>query len=255
MMKSKSVIIALCSLAVLVSVPVSAQDAPAVNQVVTVKVKPGANAGVEEYVAAVREVSQQLDLENYWLASQSVSGPAIYTFVLNRDGWSGLADPGPQPRFAEVLGEREAERLTNLFTNAVESVSTAFYVTRPALSVPPNDLEGTPDAVIYYNLTIHEGMMPQYVQTAIATREAAQAVAPDLRYIVQTPSFCATGVRLVAIINSWSDLSSNLGPGQMTVQHYGDTLGAALSAAAQETIANIEISLNRTRPDLGYQPD
>ena len=253
-MKSQSVV-ALCFLAVFASVPVLAQDTPAVNQVVTVKVKPGANAGVEEYVAAVREASYQLGLENYWLASQSVSGPAIYTFVLSRDGWSGMADPGPQPRFAEVFGEREAERLTEVFANSVESVNTAFYVSRPALSIPPNDLQGTPDAVIYYNLTINDGMMGQYVETAIATREAAQAVAPDRRYIVQTPSFGATSVRLVSIVNSWSDLNSNLGPGQMVAQHYGETLGGALGAAAQETIANIEVSLNRTRPDLGYQPD
>ena len=99
-------------------------------------------------------------------------------------------------------------------------------------------------------------MAQQYAQAARATREAAMAVAPDIRYVVQTPSFGADSVRLVSLIYSWDELNQGpRNPGQMTREHYGETLGAALADAAGATISNIAMSLNRPRPDLAYQPE
>ena len=89
------------------------------------------------------------------------------------------------------------------------------------------------------------------------TREAALAVRPDGSYSVMMPGIGAGNDVLVAgFIADWADMDTPTpAPGQLAIQHYGATMGAALVAQAQASFTNIDASLHRARPDLAYQPE
>lgn len=229
---------------------------PELLQLVTIKVKPGGNAAFEEYVNAVRRAAEQLESQEFWLTAQSVSGEPSYTIALPRaSGWAALGDPGVLARLAEAFGEQEAKRLAGLAMSSTESVHTSFYQSQPGLSNPRPQMETAPAAVIMYELAINPGMQAQYAETAALTREAAMAVDPNRHYLILAPSFGANGVIVVGFVEQWSDLDQNAaGPAQLVIQHFGQATGAAITARAQETIANMTITLHRTRPDLSYEP-
>jgi hypothetical protein len=163
------------------------------------------------------------------------------------------AQPGPQ--LVEAFGKAEAARLAGLAQSSIESVHTAFYQARADLSVEPPDSAPTPDAVVYFHITLNPGMLQQYIDVTQKTRVASAAVLPNAYYLVQLPSYGATGPRVVGIVSSWSNLGKPLpGPGQRVIQPYGSEEGGKINAMAIEAIRNTEVVLNRTRPDLSYQP-
>ncbi len=251
-MIARRISICLLALSVVCTGPVSAQDDNNLVQLITVQVRPGTNAMFEEYVKAVREASREQGLENYWFASQSVSGPPVYTIGLQRGSWASLNDAAPA--LAEAYGEEEAARLEGLLRRSVSEVNNEFYRTRMDLSVP--NQAGPIDGLIYYRLGINQGMMGQYIEGSMKTREASLAVVPDSAYIVQIPQMGANGVRVVGFVRSWSDLDEGImNPGARVIEHFGQQEGQELISMINETINSIEMTVHRPRGDLNHFPE
>jgi hypothetical protein len=247
--------VSLATLALLASGSAGAQDDSNLVQVITVHVRPAANTQFEEYVRAVREASRKQNQTNFWLASQSVSGEPTYTFNIARSGgYADLVSPGPE--LLAAFGAKEGERLLALGRSSIESTRSAFYRTQADLSVPPPESNPTPVAVLYSHISFNPGTGAQFAEMSRKTREASLAITPSAYYLTQTPNLGATGVRVVGLIQSWADLDRPTpGPAERVLQHFGPEEGGRINAMANGMISNIEYVLNRTRPDLNYQPD
>ncbi len=230
------------------------QDNSGLMQVIKVKVRPGAGPQFEEFLRAFRDASRKQGLKNYWLASQSVSGEPTYTFNGQLKGWADLGNAGPQ--LANAFGQKEADRLEGLASASIASMKTAFYRTHVDLSVlPPQQMPKPPAAVIYFAITLKPGMEQQYMEGSRKTREASLAVTPDSHYVVQMPEFGADSVRVIGLVQSWDDLEATPGPQQRVIQHFGADEGGKIVAKINDTVANLAMELDRTRPDLSYQPE
>jgi hypothetical protein len=109
---------------------------------------------------------------------------------------------------------------------------------------------------VYYDIALNPGRLQQYGEMSRKTTEASVALYPRSYYLTQTPSVGATGVRVVGLVPSWSDLDTPFpGPAQRVLEHFGPEEGARINAMASEAIRETRISLHRVRPDLSYQPE
>lgn len=243
----------LLSLLIALAGPVRSQDSVTIVQELTVSVKPGMEAQFEELVKAFADVSRRQNLTNYWLTSQSMSGEPIYRFASAQESWGGFANPGPQ--FAEVLGQQEADRLSGLARDSIASMRTAYFEQHSSMSRPPVGMDAPPEALIYFTFTLNPGAGAQFLELSSKTAEASAATTPDSYFVSALPSFGAPGARTVVLLEHLSDLDTPQKPPQQRVmEHFGRTEGARINALAGEAVANIEVTLFRTRPDLNYQP-
>lgn len=231
-----------------------AQDADVtITRNLTVSVKPGMNAQFEEFVKAYRDASKKQGLKNYWRAAQSVSGDAIYQFIAPMSSWGDLTNPGPE--LAKAYGEKEAMRLNGLLSDSVASMHTAFYEQHASMSHIPAKLEKAPEGLIFYDFTLNPGSGPQFMELATKSAQASMALTPNSYFAAAMPSFGASGPRTIILLQSMKDLDKpQPGIAQQVVQHFGKEEGARLNALASKAIANIAVTLYRTRPDLSYQP-
>lgn len=244
-----------CScLMVMLAGPVVAQDVVTIAQELTVSVNPGMEAEFEELVNAFAEASRRQNLENYWLSSQSMSGEPIYRFNMSQDSWGGFANPGPN--FAEVFGQREADRLAGLARDSIAWTRTAYYQQHSAMSRPPTDWDGPPEALVYFAFTLNPGAAPQFMEMSMKATEATDATVPEARFVTAMPGFGAPGARTIVLLRHLSDLDTPQMPIQQRIlRHFGQTEGARINALAGQAVSNIEATLFRTRPDLNYQPE
>ncbi len=253
-MIARTLRVCLVALVVVVSGHAMGQETSNLMQVITVKVRPGAGPQFEEFLRAFRDASRKQGLKNYWLASQSVSGEPTYTFNGALNGWSDLGNAGPQ--LAKAFGQKEADRLEGLVNGSVDSIKTVFYRTHPDLSVlPPQQMPKPPAAVMYFSIMLKPGMEQQYLDGSQKTREASLAVTPNSYYVLQMPEIGARSVRVIGLVQKWEDLEANPGPQQRVIQHFGADEGGKIVAMINDTVANLTVQLDRTRPDLSYQPE
>lgn len=249
---ARTIWLALLSLLCVAWGTASAQEA--LTEVVTVKVRPGMNPQLEEFMRALVEAARQEGSGNYWRVAQSATGAPTYTINVSMSGWVDMANPGPQ--LEDAFGKEEAARLGGLAASAAESVDTAFYVPRLDLSSPPPQGSGVPDALTFSDISLNPGMLQQYVESARKTREASMAVLPDAHFLVFTPDLGADVVRVVGFIRSWEELDEPfVNPGQRVIQHFGEQEGGRIAAQATGAISGFDVSLQRPRPDLSYQPE
>ena len=241
-------------LASLVATVARAQDDDVtVVRSITVSVKPGMNVAFEEFVRALRDASREQSRDNYWFASQSISGLPVYRFNSSLSGWTDLLDPGPE--LAEFYGEQEAQRLFGLIRDSVESTHTAFFNQRTSMSHPPTNMSRPPEAIVYIDFTLNPGGAAAYRELATKTAEASAAVLPNAYFVAAMPGFGAEGPRTTLIVPSFGDMNSpQPGPAQRVLQHFGQQEGARINALAADAISSFEATLFRTRPDLSYRP-
>jgi hypothetical protein len=244
---------ALLSSLIVLAGPVRAQDEVTIVQELTVSVKSGMERQFEEFVKAFADVSRRQKLENYWLSAQSMSGEPVYRFSSSQGSWGGFGNPGPQ--FAEVLGEQEAARLAGLAQASIASMRTAYFEQHSSMSRPPVDMDGPPEALIYFAFTLNPGGAARFLELSSKTAEASAATEPGSYFVAALPSFGAPGARTIVLLPHLSDLDTPQKPPQQRVmEHFGQAEGARINALAGEAVANIEATLFRTRPDLNYQP-
>lgn len=234
--------------------PVRGQDVVTIVQELTVSVEPGMEAEFEELVKAFAEASRRQNLENYWLSAQSMSGEPIYRFNMSQDSWGDFANPGPD--FAQVFGQREADRLAGLARDTIASVRTAYFQQHSAMSRPPLDWDAPPEALIYFSFALNPGGAPAFMEMSMKATEATDATVPGARFVSAMPGFGAPGARTIVLLQHLSDLDTPEMPIQQRImQHFGQTEGARINALAGEAVSNIQVTLFRTRPDLNYQPE
>ena len=248
---------ALCACVAYAGLAFPAQpSASEVVQMVTIKVKPGANAALDEFMGAVKGAAQKLGFKGSWLVAESITGESTYTVYIPNGKWASLADPGILPRLAEAYGPKEAKRLYGLADSSIQSASTAFYTTQPQLSIPRKK-DGAPAGVVMIRLTLNNNMYSQWAENAALSREAVMAKLPNNSYTVLRGDLGSPSntVLVASFVDTWADMDRN-GPSRADAirQQFGQAVGSAILARGQETLAGIEQSLHRTRPDLAYQP-
>lgn len=247
-------LICLCSLSLALVFLGTANAQNTLAEVVTVKVRPGMNPQFEEFIHALAKAARQQSSKSYWRVAQSMTGAPTYTLNVAMSGWADMANPGPQ--LEKAFGKDEAARLGGLAAASVESLDRAFYTSQPDLSNPPAEGNSAPAAVVFFDIALKPGMEQQYVAAARKTNEASKAVLPNAHYIVMMPGMGAKGVRVVGIVQSWSDLDKPImNPGERVIKHFGQDQGNRIVAQANGAISNITATLHRTRPDLSYRPE
>ena len=256
-MRTKLFSAALCACLAYAGLASAAQPQQSeVVQMITIKVKPGTNGALEEFVLAVKNAAQKNASKGSWLVAQSVSGEPTYTVYVPMGKWAELANPGAAGQLAKAYGEKEAKRLYGLFASSAESTSTAFYMTQPQLSIPRKK-EGPPAAVVMFQLTLKDNMYSQWSEMSALSRQATMAKSPNAAYSVMRGDLGApdNSILIAAFIDDWADMDQE-GPGraERIIAQFGQGPGSAILARGQETLAGIEQSLHRTRPDLAYQP-
>lgn len=235
--------------------PAVAQDqSPPLVEIVTVEINPGSEALFEEFIMGLRTAASQSGSNNYWLVSQSVSGPPVYRFHLQHGTWATYGEP--DPAVVDALGERETTRIYDLARQSVKSVSRAFYRPLENISVTRAEMERPPDAVTYNFMELNPGTAGIYVETAALTAEASGTLYPDAAYTINAPGIGADGFLVIGVVEHWSDMDTPLpNPGQRVIEHFGQERGAEIIARVGESIVGFTTVLARTRPDLNYQPE
>ncbi len=248
--------ISLLSLALLCIASTSlAQDAPGRWSVLTVEVKPGANAQFEEFIQAFREAAVETDSSLYWLVSQTeVGGSNNYAFHRPISSWAEVETPAGAI-LSEVYEDQEVERLLALYNSSAARIHTAAYLDRPDLSraAPP-----MPDvvAVNYLDIGIHQGMNQQFEEFVRHLVEASEATAPSAYWEMRAPSFGARNAyRVVVAFSEWADADVVQKPiPQRLAEHYGEVRGAQILEEGNAAIESFRSSLRRTRGDLARPP-
>ena len=59
---------------------------------------------------------------------------------------------------------------------------------------------------------------------------------------------------MIGLVQKWGDIGTMMGPQQRVIKHFGADEGAKIVKMENDAIANIAVELDRTRPDLNYQP-
>jgi hypothetical protein len=260
-----SALIALCASTFAMSQGVRAQTAPPQKyDVITVEVKPGANAQFEEFVHKLRDAVEKNKGPEHWLASQSMSGNPVYTFSRPFGTWAGEFGQAPSDPLVKAYGEQEAARLAGLLAASVASESTAIYVARPDLSRPrPPAAAGapaaTPVAVEFLDLNVKLGKEQQFEGYVKKLIEATNKAAPNAYWEMRQRQFGpgnAAGYRVVLTFAAWADLDKP--PEKSLLQRLTEQFGAAegerLQGLAMDALQGENSRLNRVRSDLARPP-
>ena len=254
-----SVVVGICAFILTTSCGTSAQEAPQKFSMVTIEVNPGMNGVLEEVITKFRDAVEKTNGPQRWLASQSMTGNAIYTINVPFDTW---AEFGPPPSSGDPLvaayGEEEARRILGSLRDAEAGTSTAIYVARPDLSRPPPATEQTPVAVLYLDVNVRLGMEQQFEEYAKKLIAATNATDPRAYWQMRERLFGpgnAAGYRAVVVFQQWADLDAPTKPlPQRLREHFGAEEGERVAAAGLAAIQGVTERLNRVRSDLARPP-
>jgi len=259
-----SALVALCTATLVMSPGIRAQTAaPQKYDVITVEVKPGANAQFEEFVRKLRDAVEKNKGSERWLASQSMSGNPVYTFTRPFGTWAGEFGQAASDPLIKAYGEQEAARLAGLLAASVANESTAFYVARPDLSRPrPPAAAGaaaaTPVAVEYLDLNVKLGKEQQFEGYVKKLIEATNKTAPSAFWEMRQRQFGpgnAAGYRVVLTFATWADLDTPAKPLQQRLtEQFGAAEGERLQGLATDALQGMNSRLNRVRIDLERPP-
>jgi hypothetical protein len=261
-----SALVALCTATLSMSSGVGAQTAPPQKyNVITVEVKPGANAQFEEFVHKLRDAVEKNKGPERWLASQSMSGNPVYTFTRPFASWAGEFGQAASDPLVKAYGDQEAARLVGLLAASTANESTAIYVARPDLSRPrPAPAAGspaaTPVAVEFLDLNVKLGKEQQFEGYVKKLIEATNKAAPNAYWEMRQRQFGpgnAAAYRVVLTFPTWADLDKppEKPLQQRLTEQFGAAEGERLQALATDALQGENSRLNRVRPDLGRPPN
>ena len=254
-----SVVVGISALVLTASCNTSAQEPPEKFSTITIEVKPGMDAVLEEVITKFRDAVEKTNGPQRWLAAQSMSGNPVYTINVPFDTW---AEFGPPPSSGDPLvsayGEEEARRILSLLRDAEAGATTTIYVARPDLSRPAPAAEATPVAVLYLDVNVRLGMEQQFEDYAKKLIEATNATEPRAYWQMRERLFGlgnAAGYRAVVTFQQWSELDSPTKPlPQRLREHFGAEEGERVAAAGLAAIQGVNERLNRVRSDLARPP-
>ena len=259
-----SALVALCTATLVISPGICAQTAaPQKYDVITIEVKPGANAQFEEFVHKLRDAVEKNKGPERWLASQSMSGNSVYTFTRPFATWAGEFGQAASDPLIKAYGDQEAARLLGLLAASAANESTAFYVGRPDLSRPrPPVAAGspaaTPVAVEYLDLNVKLGKEQQFEGYVKKLIEATNKAAPNAYWEMRQRQFGpgnAAGYRVVLTYATWADLDKPEKPLQQRLtEQFGGAEGERLQGLATDALQGVNSRLNRVRTDLERPP-
>ena len=259
-----SALVALGTAALAMSSTIEAQTAPPQKyDVITVEVKPGANAQFEEFVHKLRDAVEKNKGSERWLASQSMSGNPVYTFSRPFATWAGEFGQAASDPLVKAYGDQEAARLLGLLAASAANESTAFYVARPDLSRPRPATAGapaaTPAAVEYLDLNVKLGKEQQFEGYVKKLVEATNKTAPNAYWEMRQRQFGpgnAALYRVVLTYATWADLDRppEKSLQQRLTEQFGAAEGERLQALATDALQGMNSRLNRVRNDLARPP-
>jgi hypothetical protein len=235
-----------------------AQDAPQKYSTLTIEVKPGMNAQFEEFISKYKAAAEQTNSPYRWTVAQSVSGNPVYSFTRPFQSFAALSDA--RPDLNKAFGAAEGARLLGLLQASVEGESSAIYVARPDLSRPRPEpgIQGTPEAVLFVDITVKSGKEEAFEGYAKKIVEASNAKATDQYWQIRQRMFGPGQLpvyRVVVVFAKWTELDR---PGMPMSERLKQQFGAAeaerLEAIANDSIQGVNERLNRVRADLARPP-
>jgi hypothetical protein len=116
--------------------PVRAQALSSSSDVVTLTVRPGRDAEMEQFLERLAEAARRTGVGVRWRTHRRVEGDRpVYLLVLrgaetDLDAWRGLT---PTSILERAFGEREARRILALREQSLERMTRERFVARPDL--------------------------------------------------------------------------------------------------------------------------
>jgi hypothetical protein len=230
------------------------QQTPQLLSILTIDVKPGANAQFEEFIAKYREAAERTGSALRWLAASSETGSSRYSFARPFGSFSALADEGPD--LMKVYGPDEARRLMGVFQAAVSGMATAIYTARPDLSRPGPQSQTAPVAVLFIDVTVRPNREADFEDLAKKVVEASDATAPEAHWNMFAPLFGGGSTyRVVVDVPSWNFLDKPPKPIEQRLrEHFGEGEAQRLNELMTAVVDHVDQSLNRVRPELARPP-
>ncbi|MDH3641132.1 MAG: hypothetical protein OES38_03495 [Gammaproteobacteria bacterium] len=234
-----------------------AEEAPLQHLSVTaIDVNPGGQAAFEAFLSKYKAAVDKVGGDATWGVSTNALGPArSYTISAQMPGFAGLATP-PDPFgvITEAFGEEEAQAAAASLQGAVAGTHGRAWRALPALSVP-GDNTNPPVGFTVLFIDVAGGEFDDFMEYSGKIAEAARQVG-DRNYVSFAGMAGAPSDILVTLpILSWEQLDTPPPPiPALLNQAFGEREGARIYEKGVGSIANIESTMLRTRPDLSRPP-
>lgn len=232
-----------------------AQDAAQHYLILNIKVKPGANKRLEEFVGKYKDAVNKISAPDRWLASQAFAGGGnSYNFVVPFSNWTTFANP--RDILDEAYNDREERKVLGLLEDSAVSMTRTAYTVNPDLSRsgPASDQQELGVILIYTKL--NPGMEAQFAEFMTKLREATDATAPNAYWTTLDSNFGGSGPLIVVPVRSWAQLDNpeKQAPQRFT-EHFGEKESQRLMALLPRIFASAEVILHVARPDLANPPE
>ena len=252
-MKTKLLLTFLATL--LLSLSVSAQDAPQYVRVFEADVQPNSQQAYEAALVRFAEAHRKLDTKRYYFVStQEIGSPTTYTFGRVYQNLSEMNEPSLNV-MVEAFGEEEAAKIVAPLDGRVVSQRSMMYVFRPDLSPDPGDDAAQPVLINWLTVKIKPYGNAVYEAYLAKVAEATEKVAPEFPFATYSPAAGADNTYGFANpILSWEALDE--GPGMPVPQRLVEAFGAREAQRLLEERATVVESQStvwvKPRPDLSY---
>ncbi len=234
-----------------------AEEAPLQHISVTaVDVNPGGQAAFEAFLSKYKAAVEKVGGDDTWAVSTNALGPPrSYTISAQMPSFAGLATPpNPLGVITEAFGEEEAQAAVASLQVAVAGTRGRAWRALPALSVP-GDNTNPPVGFIVLFIDVAGGAFEDFMEYSGKIAEAARKVG-DRNYVSFAGLAGAPSDILVTVpIWSWEDLDTPVQPiPALLNQAFGESEGGRIYEKGVASVANIESTMLRTRPDLSRPP-